>query len=105
MDRSDLAHPRHTRDDVVVYVLGSTRLIPPRVAVDILQMVDKSLWKRLSGALQQWHYWDGSDLLFILEAPGKGVEKRPYPGVRTMVCLNTNQERRLRSIMNELEGA
>jgi len=104
LERSDLAHPGHTRGYVVSYVLGRTCRVRPDVAVDVLEMVDTTLWRTRSVALMHWHYWDGSDLLFVVVPPHVGLEQRSYPTVRTMVCLTHEQERRLRSVMDEIES-
>mgnify|MGYP003154358291 CR=1 FL=1 len=103
LERSDLAHPKHNREFVVSYVRTHCSFIPPDVGVHVLRMVDKDLWKTHSIALKHWHFWDGSDLLFILIPAFVGLEQRNYPTVRTMVCLTLEQERELRSIMEEIE--
>lgn len=103
MERSDLAHPSHSRGEVVAYVLTHCSPVPPDVAVRVLEMVDLTLWRARSVALEHWHYWDGSDLLFLIVPPRTGIEQRDYPAIRTMVRLTTAQERRLRAIMDEIE--
>jgi hypothetical protein len=104
LERSDLAHPGHDRWAVVSYVLGRTHRVRPDVAVDVLEMVDKTLWRTRSVALMHWHYWDGSDLLFVVVPPNTGLEMRSYPTVRTMVRLTMEQERWLKSVLDEIKS-